>query len=145
MERFSHTRRNRNLALVMLLLWLFAVSSGIVSACVLEPHGTDAHPAGVQPSTHATAAMAGHAENSADHEGPLDSSRAPCTKVCDDGSQTLIKQQPPFDLIDRSPALTDSIHWAAAARVVAPHRYLDNPPTATSEPPVRLRYARLAL
>lgn len=125
MKRLSDTRRNHKTAIVMLLLWLFAVSSGIVNACVLEPHGTDAHLAGVQPSTHATTAMAGHAETSADHEGPLDSSRAPCTKVCDDGSQTLIKQLPAFDLTDRGPALTDSIHWAVAERVVAPHRHID--------------------
>ncbi len=145
MKRFSDIRRKRSTPLVMLLLWLFAVSSGIVNACVLDPHGTDAHLAGVQPSDHATTAMPGHAETGADHEGHQDSSKAPCTKVCDDGSQTLIKQQPSFDVTDRGPALTDSIHWTAAASIVAPNRLFDYPPTATSEPPVRLRYPRLAL
>ena len=145
MKRFSDIRRKRSTALVMLLLWLFAVSSGIVNACMLEPHGTDAPLAGVQPSAHATAAMPGHAETGADQEGHQDSSKAPCTKICDDGAQTLIKQQPPFDLTDRGAALTDSIHWTAAARVDAPRRRLDYPTTATSEPPVRLRYSRLAL
>ena len=145
MNRFSDIRRQRSTALVILLLWLFAASSGIVNACVLAPHGTDAPLAGVQPSAHATATMPGHAETLPDHEGHQDSSKAPCTKVCDDGSQTLIKQQPPFDLTDRGAAPTDSIHWTTAARVDAPRRRLNYPPTATSEPPVRLRYPRLAL
>lgn len=144
-KRFSDIRRKRSTALVMLLLWLFAVSSGIVNACVLDPHGTDAPVAGFQPSAHATAAMPGHAETGADHEGHQDSSKAPCTKVCDDGSQALIKQQPSFDVTDRGPALTDSIHWIAAASIVAADCPLGDPPKATSEPPVRLRYSRLAL
>lgn len=145
MKSFSDVRRKRNTALVMLLLWLFAVSSGIVNACVLELHGHEAHLVGDQPSAHAAAAMAGHPETHDGHEVPVDSSKAPCSKVCDDGSQTLIKQQPPIDLTDRGAALTDSVYWTAAARVVAQHRPWDKTPTATSEPPVRLRYSRLAL
>lgn len=142
MKRFSDVRRKRNTALVMLLLWLFAVYSGIVNACVLEPHRTDAPLAGFQPSAHATATVSAHAETLA---GQQDSSKAPSTKVCGDGSQTLIKQQTSSDLTDRGTALTDSIHWTAAARVDAPRRHLDNPQAVTSEPPVRLRYSRLAL
>ena len=145
MKRLSDTRRNRSTALVMLLLWLFAVSSGIVNACVLQPHETDAHLAGVQPSTHATAVMAGHVETLVGHEGTLDASMAPCLKVCDDSSQALIKLQPLFDWADRGPALTDSMLWAVAIPLVSVQRHMDPPPTATSEPPVRVRYSRLAL
>lgn len=148
MKPFSNTQRKRNTALVMLLLlllWLFAVSSGIVNACVLEPHGTDAHLAGVYRSTHATAAMAGHAETSVDHDYPLDDSMAPCLKICDDSSQALIKLKAFFALADRGHALTDSMVWAAAIQVVSAHRHMDSSPTAISEPPVRMRYCRLAL
>ena len=145
MKRFSNVRRKRNTALVMLLVWLFAVSSGIVNACVLQPHGNDAHLPGVQPSTHAAAAMAGHAETSVDHDGPLDGSRAPCLKVCDDSSQALIKLTAFFDLADRVPALTDSMVWAVALPLVSVQLHMDTPPTATSEPPLRVRYSRLAL
>ena len=105
---------------MMLLLWLFAVSSGIVNACVLEPRGTDAYFAGVQPSTHATPTVAGHAE-------------------------ALIKLTAFFDLADRGPALPDSMLWAAAIQVVSAHRHMDSSAPATSEPPVRVRYPRLAL
>ena len=145
MKRFSDTRRKSQTAIVMLLLWLFAVSSGIANACVLEPHGTDAYFAGVQPSTHATPAVAGHAETLIGHDGTLDASRAPCLKVCDDGSQALIKLQAFFDLADRGPALPDSMLWAAAIKVVSAHRHMDSSASATSEPPVRVRYSRLAL
>ena len=145
MKRFSNTERKHSTALVMLLLRLFAISSGIVHACVLEPHGADAHLAGVQPSANGTAAMAGHAEALVDHDGPFKNSRAPCLKVCDDSSQALIKLKAFFDLADRGPALTDSMLWAAAIQVVSAHRHMDSSPTATSEPPVRMRYCRLAL
>ena len=145
MKRFSDTRRNGKTALIMLLLWLFAISSGIVNACVLEPHGTDAYFAGVQPSTLATPTVAGHAEALVGHDGPFDNSRAPCLKVCDDSSQALIKLKAFFDLADRGPALTDSMLWAAAIQVVSAHRHMDSSASATSEPPVRVRYSRLAL
>ena len=131
MKRFSDTRRNRKTALIMLLLWLFAVSSGIVNACVLEPHGT--------------AATVGHAETLAGHNGTLDASMAPCLKVCDEGSQVLITLKAFFDLADRGSALTDSMLWAAAMQVVSAHRHMDSSASATSEPPVRVRYSRLAL
>ena len=145
MKRFSDTRRNRKTALIMLLLWLFAISSGIVNACVLEPHGTDAYLAGVQPSTHATPAAAGHAEALVGHDGPFDDSSAQCLKVCDDSSQALIKLKAFFDQADRGPALADSMFWAAAIPLVSVQHRMDTPPTATSEPPVRVRYCRLAL
>ena len=131
MKRFSYVRRKRNTALMMLLLWLFAVSSGIVNACVLEPHGT--------------AATVGHAETLVGHDGTLDASMAPCLKVCDDSSQALIKLKAFFELADRGPALTDSMLWAAAIQVVSAHRHMDSPASATSEQPVRVRYPRLAL
>ena len=131
MKRPSDTRLKHNTAIVMLLLWLFAVSSGIVNACVLEPHGT--------------AATVGHVETLVGHNGTLDPSMAPCLKVCDDSSQALIKLKAFFDLADRGPALTDSTLWAAAIQVVSARRHRDSSAAATSEPPVRVRYSRLAL
>ena len=131
MKRLSDVRRKHNIAIVMLLLWLFAVSSGIVNACVLEPDGT--------------ATTVGHVETLAGHNGTLDASMAPCLKVCDDSSQALIKLKAFFDLADRGPALTDSTLWAAAIQVVSAHRHRYSSASATSEPPVRVRYSRLAL
>ena len=131
MNRFSYVRGKRSTALMMLLLWLFAVSSGVVNACALEPHGI--------------AATVGHAETLVGHDGTLDASMAPCLKVCDDSSQALIKLKAFFELADRGPALTDSTLWAAAIQIVSAHRHRDSPQIATSEPTVRVRYSRLAL
>lgn len=131
MKHFSDVRRKRHTALVMLVLWLFAVSSGIANACVLEPHGT--------------AATVGHVETLVVHNGTLDASTAPCLEVCDDSSQALIKLKAFFDLVNRGPALTDSTLWAAAIQVASALRHRDSSAAATSEPPVRVRYSRLAL
>ena len=131
MKRFSDVRHKRNTALVMLLLWLFAVSSGIVNACVLEPHGT--------------AATVGHAETLIDHDGTLDAYMAPCLKVCDDSSQALIKLKAFLDLADCGPALTNSTFWAAAIQVVSAQLHRDSSAAVASEPAVRVRYSRLAL
>ena len=41
MKFFAHTRIQRNTAFAMLLMWLFALASGVANACFLEapePH-----------------------------------------------------------------------------------------------------------
>ena len=128
----------------MLLVWLFAVASGIANACVLKAHGDHAQVATSETlrAAYAHNAPAGHRPNAADE---LDTSKAPCLKVCDDGSQALLKLNPFVDLADRGAALTDSMLWAAALKVASAHLHLNSSLSATSEPPVRVRYSRLAL
>ena len=129
---------------MMLLVWLFAVASGIVNACVLEAHGDDAKvfTSEALETANAHNAPAGHTPNADDE---LDISVAPCLKACDDSSQALIKLKAFVDWADRDPALTDSMLWAAAIQVTSSHRHLDSSVSATSKPPVRVRYSRLAL
>ena len=129
---------------MMLLVWLFAVASGIANACVLKAHGDHAQVATSETLSAAIAhnAPAGRTSNADDE---LDGSMAPCLKVCDDSSQALIKLKAFFDLADRGSGLTDSMLWAAALQVVSAHRHMDSSASATSEPPVRVRYSRLAL
>ena len=129
---------------MMLLVWLFAVASGIANACVLKAHGDHAQVATSETLRAASAhnAPAGHTPNADDE---LDISMAPCLKVCDDGSQALLKLKAFFDQTDRGSALTDSMLWAAAMQVASAHRHTDSSASATSEPPVRVRYSRLAL
>lgn len=144
----SPPRSKRNIASVMLLVWLFAVVSGIVNACVLEAHGDDAKVLTSEAlgAAYAHNALAGHTSYAANYDGDkVDTSKAPCLKVCDDGSQALLKLNPFVDLDDRDSALTDSMLWAAAIQVASAHRHLDSSASATSEPPVRVRYSRLAL
>ena len=129
---------------MMLLVWLFAVVSGIANACILKAHGDDAKvfTSEALEAANAHNAPAGHTPNADDE---LDISVAPCLKVCDDSSQALIKLKAFVDWADRDPALTDSMLWAAAIQVTSAHRHLDSSVSATSEPPVRVRYSRLAL
>ena len=129
---------------MMLLVWLFAVASGIANACVLKAHGDHAQVATSETLRAANAhnAPAGHTPNADDE---LDITMAPCLKVCDDSSQALIKLKAFFDLADRGSALTDFMLWAAAIQVASAHRHMDSSASATSEPPVRVRYSRLAL
>ena len=148
MMYLSRPRSKRNTASMMLLVWLFAVVSGIANACVLKAHGEHAQVATSETLRAANAhnAPAGHTSYADDHDGDeLDISKAPCLKVCDDGSQALLKLKALIDLADRGPALTDSMHWAAAIQVVSAHRHMDSSPSASSEPPMRVRYSRLAL
>lgn len=133
---------------MMLLVWLFAVASGIANACVLKVHGDDAKVFSSEALGDAIAhnAPAGHTPDADDHDGDeLDISKAPCLKVCDDSSQALIKLKAFFHLAERGSALTDSMLWAAAMQVASAHRDMDSSASATSEPPVRVRYSRLAL
>ena len=132
----------------MLLVWLFAVASGIANACVLKAHGDHAQVATSETlrAAYAYNALAGHTSYDTNHDGDeVDISKAPCLKVCDDGSQALLKLNPFVDLADRGAALTDSMLWAAALKVASTHRHMDCSPSASSEPPMRVRYSRLAL
>ena len=141
-------RSKRNTASMMLLVWLFAVASGIVNACGLEARGDHAQVVTSEAlgAAHARNAPAGPTPDADDQDGDeLDISKAPCLKVCDDGSQALLKLKTFVDLADRGSSLTDSMLWAVAIPLVSVQGHMDNPPTATSEPPVRVRYSRLAL
>ena len=133
---------------MMLLVWLFSVASGIANACVLEARGDHAQAVTREAlgAAHARNAPAGHSPDADDQDGDeSDISKAPCLKVCDDGSQALLKLKAFVDLADRGSTSTDSMLWAAAIQVVSAHRHMDSSAATTSEPPVRVRYSRLAL
>ena len=95
---FGQQQRLRRLAAQVLLMWLFALATGVVNACVLEPElrqasiasgEHDEHP-GAQQRPHAHAAgLLGH-----DHSSPH-GNKAPCAKFCDEPSASTqpIKQQ----------------------------------------------------
>jgi hypothetical protein len=90
----------RSIALTMLLVWVFALLSGVANACLTEPRGELAH-AGIQVSQAdppAPAAVQPHAADQAQHGEHPD--KAPCQKSCDASSQTLLKQLPKVDTPD---------------------------------------------
>lgn len=143
-----NTRAKRNTALVMLLVWLFALTSGVVNACLLQASGSYNHGLPVAHSS-ATAAVpeisAGHVGAFTSHEAGPSTLQASCLKACNDGAQALPKQQSGFDLPD--PGLVPFVApvWTATAAVVsAPNRVGALQPPAPRQP-VRVRFSRLAL
>lgn len=141
-------RSKRNTAFVVLLVWLFAVASGIANACVLQAQGGNSNFGAIKPfeATHARSAAAGHTPGAANHgSAELDISKAPCLKVCDDGTQLLIKQQTSLDLGDPGSAFLLSVLWTTVIPFVPSPRQRDELQAISHGPPIRVRYSRLTL
>jgi len=92
---FGQQRRLRRLAVEMLLVWLFALTSGIVNGCVVAP---ELRHAGLSADHHAAlpASTAAHhgtdGSTDPDHSAPGDH-HSPCVKFCGDESTSLPKQK----------------------------------------------------
>lgn len=136
----------RSIALKMLLVWVFALLSGVANACLTQPRGgqADAGTHAWQADAAAPAAVQPDAADQAQHEEHAD--QAACRKSCAASSQTLLKQLPKFDTPDLQavvPALqrqAGGLHVAPAA--VARAALAAVPPPS---PPPRLQFSRLAL
>lgn len=136
----------RSIALTMLLVWVFALLSGVANACLTEPRGELAH-AGTQVSQAdhpAAAALQPDDADQAQHGEHPD--KAPCQKSCDASSQTLLKQLPKFDtpdlqaLVPATHRQVSDLHMAPAALVRAALAAVPPP-----SPPPRVQFSRLAL
>jgi hypothetical protein len=151
MKLFSNTRARRNTAfmvLLVLLVWLFALTSGIANACVLQAPATPAHitaTAGYPALADAPAIPTGPAGGVAGHNGDLHSDNAPCLKVCDDGSRSVPKHDVTVVQPDPGPAPRVVVLWTAEAPLVAALAQRDDLLLSTQWLPLRVRYARLAL
>ena len=148
MKFFSNTSTQRRTAFAVLLVWLFALASGVANACLLsvaETHSV-AMAVALPKTAPAPVELAGHLKAHAGHGDDSNSSKAPCLKVCDEGSQSLPKVQAAVDQTDPGPAPLVAILWTASAPVVElPHRLLDDRQISIAGPPLRVRYSRLAL
>ncbi|MBT9494733.1 MAG: hypothetical protein IV107_20800, partial [Paucibacter sp.] len=147
MKSLSQTRTRRKIAFAMLLVWLFAIASGLANACLLEL--PDAHFHGPQAGhtePNQGAGPVGHGAASTDHDHELDhdskSSKEPCLKVCDDGSRLVLKQKFGFDHHDPGPAPLVAVLWVIALPVrsnLVNRNDLWVPPDGL---PFRVRYSR---
>ena len=148
MKPFFNSRTKRNTAFAVLLVWLFALASGVANACLLEARGTHSHGAPVTQSSAAEARpeiSAGHAGVIASHDVGADASRAVCLKVCDDGSQSLPKQPSSFNVTDPGLALFVTVVWTAAVLDHPAPSRVNDLGHAVPTLPVRTRFSRLAL
>ena len=153
MKFFSNTGTQRNTAFAVLLVWLFALASGVANACLLSVPATHsmattaawANTANTAETAQAPVELAGHLKAHAGHGDDSNISKAPCLKVCDDGSQSVPKAHVAVDQTDPGPAPLVAILWTASAPAVELPRRLDDLQISTAGPPLRVRYSRLAL
>lgn len=146
MKLFSNTCAKRNIALMVLLVWLFALASGVANACLLEARETHSHIAAAESSEAAyeSVILPGHAGAVADGVGESHS-KAPCLKVCDDGSRSFPKQDSTVAQNDPGPALLVGILWGTVAPVVPTLRQIDDEQPAKPVLPIRVRFSRLTI
>lgn len=146
MNLTASRHHKRSIALTMLLVWVFALLSGVANACLTEPRDELAHASTqVSQADHpARATVLPHAADQAQHGEHSD--KAPCQKSCDESSQTLLKQLPKPDTPDLQAVLAPTWEWAGD---------LHMPPAALARaalaavpppsPPPRVQFSRLAL
>lgn len=147
MKLFSNTRALRNTAFMVLLVWLFALTSGVANACLLEARETHVHvgTAGASESAYAPTIVPGHAGAVADGADDSSHFKAPCLKVCDDGSRSFPKQESTVGQFDPGPAPVVLVLWSAVAPVVPMLGQIDDVHPAMPGLPIRVRFSRLAL
>lgn len=148
MKFFSDISAKRNAALAVLLVWLFALISGVANACLLEARETHSHGAAAASvdTKQAFATLIGHAGavafESSMGEADL---QATCLKVCDDSSRSSPNPVLKVAHTDPGPALVVQVLWSTAAPDVPARRQTDDDPPATTEFPIRVRFSRLAI
>ncbi len=147
MNFFSDTRTRRNTAFVVLLVWLFALTSSVANACLLETNKP--HSGAAQKSTATTIQAPAEwlAAKGADagHHDDSDGTKESCLKVCEEGTHTLPKAYSGVDHADPGPAFLVATLWVASQHVVSVPRRADVLAIPIVGPPLRVRYARLAL
>ena len=147
MKFFAGTRTKRTIAFAMLLVWLFALASGVANACFLETPESHSRAAeeSVATASHAPAELVGHRGAHARHVDDSDSTKESCLKVCDDGTNAVPKSYSGQDHTDPGPAPWVTTLWTGSAHVVSAPRRLDDLAVPIVGPPIRVRYSRLAL
>ena len=146
MKFFADTRTKRNTAFAMLLVWVFAMASGVANACFLqthEAHSTSKVSAAI--TSHAHDGLLNHSGTTTDHHEVSDSSKESCLKACGDGTHTLLKAQSGVDHADPGPAPLIATLWTGSLQVVSVPRRVDDWAIPIVGPPLRVRYSRLVL
>ena len=147
MKPFQNHRTKRNTAFAVMLVWLFALASGMANACLLESPGTHAHTtkAGHMEAAGSLRALAGHSADVDDHDDDSDAGRESCLKTCDDGSNAPVKLQIGSDLSDPGAAPLIAVAWDSSTRIASKSFSPDDLQPPIVGPPFRVRYARLTL
>ena len=147
MKPFSNNHAKRSTALVAMLVWVFALASGMANACLLEVPGAHAHATkhAHAEAAHEVASSTGDAVADGDRDDDADSSKEACLKTCDDGSNAPVKLKASSSLPDLGLAPVVSIAWNAATPAVSASSRMNDLRPPIVGPPFRVRYRRLAL
>lgn len=157
MPTLPFTRRHlRRSACVTLFAWLFALLSGAVNACLIQPSATDLARANLSLVAPLIGEVAGpgqatrpiedaqhHAHD--EHGGPVgDLGEVGCLKFCADESSAVTKSKAPQAELT-GPFIVSRVDWQPASPVadVAPWRSVDRP--ASQGPPLVIRLLRLTI
>jgi len=149
-------RQMRRTAGVTLFAWLFALLSGAVNACLIQPSATDlarsnvllvgptvGEVAGPGQATRQIESAQHHAHD--EHAGPADDlGQVGCLKFCADDSSAVTKSKAAqADLL--GPFFVSRLDWQPASPVAdaAPWRSVDRP--ASQGPPLFIRLLRLTI
>jgi len=142
----------------MLVVWLFALTAGVVHACALAPAGSADRVAGqawhaaiAAHETHADASSGTdhgnrHDEGSsiAEHEHAQDAGKVSCLKFCDDESSAIAKVKLAFVDPGSSP-LTVHEPWNAVAATGSAGFRPSRQRPGSRGPPLVIRFLRLTL
>ena len=147
MVLLRRTFTKRSAVLTVLLMWIFALSAGWANACLLQDRGTHTHASsnGISPGAQILTVSAGHVGAVAGHDDAPASGKAPCHKVCDEMSQSMVKAPSPFDMTDPGLAAPGPTPWTAHASAFFELGSPFELPPPTAGPPLRIQYSRLAL
>ena len=146
MKPFSNHRAKRSTTFVALLVWLFALVSGMANACLLETHEKHSHVAANHSSDPSHAhALAGHEGAVDDDDDDRDGSRDSCLKACDDGANAQVKLRTGVELTDPDLAPFAAIVWNTTTPIVSVLNRFDILQVPIVGPPFRVRYSRLTL
>jgi len=146
----QNTRIRRNTACAMLLAWLFALASGSVNACALEPHGVQENGSLALHTAHEDATLvvsAHHAEDHTHDAGAADtgSTKESCLKACDEGSLSLLKHASSKDSVDPGLGPYAAVAWAARVHTAPAQGGAHEFRLPEPGPPIPVIFSRLAL
>ena len=148
MANLFNTRINRASAFVMVLIWMFALISGVANACLLEAPGAVAHAATVEHINqhsvdHVTLSRYAPIEAGSAQVDDAHTSKQPCLKVCDDSSRSLPKKYPAGQIDPGLPIIV-AVLWSLAEPIRLQYKQPNGTRHATLLP-LRVLYTRLAL
>ena len=149
MTNFSKTCVNRTSAFALLLVWVFALISGVANACLLESSGMTAKAGAIEQINQLAAAqvsLSSHAAIESDSDRAEDEhiSKQPCLKVCDDSSRSLPNKYSAGQIDPGFPIII-AVLWSLAEPIRLQYKQPSRTQRAASLLPLRVLYSRLSL